>query len=380
MVGGGIANEGTLFVSDCTISGKFASPRGGGIYNSSTGTLLLSNSIVTGNATTNAGGGLFNEGAITVSNCTFSGNGSTGADGGAVFNVGSLTIVTSTFSGNGGTGAYGGGVRNDGVVSVEESTFAGNTADLGGAFYNVGTLIINHSTLSSNMAGEGGGGIDSGGTLIAWNTILAGNRVEKGLSLDLEGVLTSRGHNLIGDTQGGSGFVSSDLLNVNPLLGPLQDNGGPTQTMALLPGSPAISDGDPTGAPAYDQRGPGFPRLVNGHIDVGAFEVQLDPSPRPRVGVPVDPIWGMPTANVTVAEQRLTVTDMVYPTSANSGGMTTNSGIPAPRVTNEAGSPSILSGRPSLRRVATGEDASAADQFFALLSKNDPEFGRLPNS
>jgi hypothetical protein len=99
-------------------------------------------------------------------------------------------------------------------------------------------------------------------------------------------VLTSRGHNLIANTQGGSGFVSSDLLNVNPVLGPLQNNGDPTLTMVLLPGSPAIAAGDPTNAPAYDQRGPGFPHLVNGQIHIGAFKVQPDPTPRSCVSVP----------------------------------------------------------------------------------------------
>ena len=182
------------------------------------------------------------------------------------------------FSTNGGPGAYGGAVRNDGVLSVEESTFSGNRADLGGAIYNVGTLIVDHSTLSGNIAVEDGGGIDSGGTLIARNTIFAGNTVETGLSSDLYAVLTSLGHNLIGNARGGSGFAASDLLNVNPLLGPLQDNGGPTQTMALLPGSPAIAAGDPTDAPEYDQRGPGFPCLVDGRIDIGAFEVQPVPA------------------------------------------------------------------------------------------------------
>jgi predicted outer membrane repeat protein len=199
--GGGIDNEGTLLVSNSTISGNFASPRGGGIYNSSTGTLQLSNSIDTGNSTTNAGGGIFNEGAVTVSNCTLSGNGSTDADGGAIFNLGSLTIATSTFSGNGGSGAYGGAVRNDGVLSVEQSTFSGNRADIGGAIYNVGTLIINHSTLSGNMAVADGGGIESTGTLIARNTIFAGNTVNTGLGPDLDGVLMSMGHNLIGNTR-----------------------------------------------------------------------------------------------------------------------------------------------------------------------------------
>jgi hypothetical protein len=65
-----------------------------------------------------------------------------------------------------------------------------------------------------------------------------------------------------------------NLMNTDPLLGPLQDNGGPTLTMALLPGSPAIDAGDNTDAPDFDQRGPGFPRIVNGIIDIAAFEVQ----------------------------------------------------------------------------------------------------------
>jgi len=110
------------------------------------------------------------------------------------------------------------------------------------------------------------------------NTIIAGNTGSG--SPDVSGSLTSQGHNLIGDGSGGSGFVATDLVGtsaspVDPKLGPLQDNGGPTQTMALLPGSPAIDAGDNAFAPGpYDQRGPGFPRVVNGKIDIGAFEVQ----------------------------------------------------------------------------------------------------------
>jgi hypothetical protein len=94
------------------------------------------------------------------------------------------------------------------------------------------------------------------------------------------GVLTSQGHNLIGDGTGGSGYAPTDLVGtsrnpIDPKLGPLQDNGGPTQTKALLPGSPAIDAGDNALSPGpYDQRGPGYPRIVNGIIDIGAFEVQ----------------------------------------------------------------------------------------------------------
>jgi hypothetical protein len=106
-----------------------------------------------------------------------------------------------------------------------------------------------------------------------YDTILADNSADTA-GPDLDGSVTSLRHNLFGNSTGGSGFVASDLLNVNPQLGPLQNNGGPTQTMALLADSPAIDAGDNTNAPTYDQRGPGYPRIVNGIIDIGAFEVQ----------------------------------------------------------------------------------------------------------
>src|SRR5262249_31154114 len=128
----------------------------------------------------------------------------------------------------------------------------------------------------------GGGGIYNVGTLTARNTIIAGNT---GDVPDLAGNLGSLGHNLIGDSRGGSGFHVTDLLNVNPLLGPLQDNGGPTFTHALLPRSPAINAGDNTGAPDSAQRGPGFPRIVGGTTNIGAFEAQA--TNRPPVLTPI---------------------------------------------------------------------------------------------
>jgi hypothetical protein len=100
----------------------------------------------------------------------------------------------------------------------------------------------------------------------------AGNTAPTGP--DLYGNLGSLGHNLIGNTDGGSDFDPTNFLNVDPLLGPLQVNGGPTFTMALQCGSPAIDAGDNTDDPDWDQRGEGFPRIVNGIIDIGAYEVQ----------------------------------------------------------------------------------------------------------
>jgi hypothetical protein len=119
-----------------------------------------------------------------------------------------------------------------------------------------------------------GGGLWVRGVLQTRNTILAGNTAQTNASDLLSGNLGSLGHNLIGDPNGGAGYDPTDLLGVDPLLGPLQDNGGPTFTHALPPGSPAIDAGDNTDAPDFDQRGDGFPRIVNYVIDIGAFEFQ----------------------------------------------------------------------------------------------------------
>src|SRR5213079_790602 len=97
------------------------------------------------------------------------------------------------------------------------------------------------------------------------------------------GTVTSHGYNLSSDDGGGVLTGPGDQINTDPMLGPLQDNGGPTFTHALLPGSPAINAGDSsfTPPPFYDQRGPGFDRVVNGRIDIGSFEVQLETTPTP---------------------------------------------------------------------------------------------------
>ena len=110
------------------------------------------------------------------------------------------------------------------------------------------------------------------------------------LSIDF-GTVTSYGYNVSSDDGGGYLNGPGDQINTDPLLGPLQDNGGPTFTHALLPGSPAINAGDPNfvGPPDYDQRGPGFDRVRGGRIDVGSFEVQKPPSPTPTPTVTPTP-------------------------------------------------------------------------------------------
>ena len=180
------------------------------------------------------------------------------------------------------SGHGGGGIGSDSVYAVQiiNSTVSGNFSFVegGGVLNNGSILIITNSTFVGNSAGAGAWGIDNnGGTLDIGNTILF-KVIATGANIlnSNSGVVTSHGYNLSSDD--GSGFLTAtgDQINTDPLLGPLQDNGGPTLTCALLPGSPAIDAGDPnfTPPPLYDQRGPGFDRVGNGRIDIGSYEVQ----------------------------------------------------------------------------------------------------------
>ncbi len=252
--GGGIDNEGgsTVNITNCTVSGNTAgggeiSGFGGGIYNS--GTLTIVNSTVSGNTTIGISGG-----------------------GGGIVNSGTLTIVNSTVSGN--TATQGAGFNNGGdaaTVTITNSTFSGNAASAyGGACLNAATLQIVNSTFSDNSAEFFGGGILLIGPLQIGNTIL--NRGDSGENIHAFGVVvvTSLGYNLSSDDAAGFLTGPGDQINTDPLLGPLQDNGGPTFTHELLPGSPAINAGNPgfTPPPFFDQRGPGFDRVVNSRIDI----------------------------------------------------------------------------------------------------------------
>jgi hypothetical protein len=281
--------------------------QGGAIYNA--GQLTISDSVILRNTVEGSsfdgayGGGIYNAGEMTVRYSSIYGNFTRdetypGAFGAGIYNAGEMTLENSVLSQNVvfnlEENAFGSGIYNAGLLTMNNSTLSGNgsnaEAGLGGGIYNQGTLRVAHSTISHNEASLGGG--IYGGVREMRDTILAGNR---GGSLpDLGGHVDSSGYNLIGNTQGASGFNDTDLLNVNPMLGPLQDNGGPTPTHALLPGSPAIDAGDNAGAPEWDQRGPGFPRIVNDVIDIGAFEVQAENvAARPHRGLSssvVDPL------------------------------------------------------------------------------------------
>jgi hypothetical protein len=262
---GGISNAGTLSISDCVVSGNSAAV-GGGISNS--GLLTVSNSALSGNSAVNNGGGISNTGTLTVSNSALSGN-STNNTGAGIYNSGSLTMSDCVVAGNSVTfSGWGGGISNSGSLTVINSTFAGNSASVGAGIYNLsGTLTISNSTVSRNSATDAGGGIDlADGSMTSANTIFGANTAAVGS--DVYGNLGSRGYNLLTDLLGATGWTDTDVLHVNPMLAALQDNGGTTQTMALLPGSPALNAGDPAQLGVPDQRGV----VRAGGVNIGAYQ------------------------------------------------------------------------------------------------------------
>ena len=247
-------------------------------------TATLSRLTITGGHDVD-GGGIFNSGTLNVNNSTISGNTATAKGGGINNNAFStVNIINSTISGNFCTGFSGGGIQNGfgSTANATNSTISGNSATNGGGggIQNDGTLNLTNTTISANSAQNESGGVNNYGTVNSRNSIMAGNA---GPSPDFGGAVNSQGHNLIGNTAGSSGWVVSDLQNVSPSLSALQNNGGPTETMALQSGSPARDSGDDcvianTCNPSLgfalttDQRGAAFTRKFGAHVDIGAVE------------------------------------------------------------------------------------------------------------
>jgi predicted outer membrane repeat protein len=281
---------------------------GGAIYNngnSGTATLQMTTGVLSGNSVILDGGGIYNDhGNVTLTSCTVSGNSASGNGGGGIYNLGDslgtaiLEISGSTLSGN--SSQFNGGaiysIGDIGMANVQivNSTVSGNSAvNFGGGVYNHGTFgnaaaQIANSTFSDNSAQSSGDSIYNFDQLGMGDAIASfGNTIFKasasGNFFNNGGTMTSLGYNLSSDNGGGYLNGPGDQINTDPMLGPLQDNGGSTMTHALLPGNPAIDTGDSnfTPPPLYDQRGPGYPRMVNGRIDKGSFEVQSAGTPTP---------------------------------------------------------------------------------------------------
>ena len=296
--GGGIWNSGVATIVGSTVNGNVAG-HGGGSENS--GTLSITGSTVNNNTVGGQveksewgeGGGIDSSGTLTITNTTLNGNFAF-IEGGALNGNGMVT--NSTISGNqshNGGGIYGNPTVTNSTISTNSAEFSG----VGGGIFGGGT--IRHCTIAGNNADGDGGSIVVFGSLTIGNTILKTGTSGPNIVL-LSGTVTSNGYNISNDN--GDGFLTGpgDQINTDPMVGPLQDNGGPTFTHALLPGSPAIDSGDPnfTPPPFYDQRGPGFDRVVNARIDKGSFEVQAGTTPTPTPTPTASPS-PTPTATAT---------------------------------------------------------------------------------
>jgi hypothetical protein len=357
-IGGGIYNDhATLTINACVMSGNSGDSGGGAAYNDGTfgsATLTVTDSILTGNSGFD-GGAIFSNGfsgetTVNIERTTITAN--SGGEAGGVYSAGgggqagsaTLHISDSTFSNNS-SELTAGAVYSNGsgsgtaTLQISNSTFSSNSAiNLnGGAIYNDGasgnaTAQVKNSTFSGNTAGDTGGGIfnmGSSGIAIVeiGDTVL--NAGAAGANIANEaGTVTSDGYNLSSDNGGGYLNGPGDQINTNPMLDVLQNNGGPTFTHALLPGSPAIDTGDPNfmPPPLYDQRGPGYPRVANGRIDKGSFEVQTGSTPSPTpTPTPT------PTATATTTPgPSATPTPTATPTAT---ATPTSSSTPTPRAT-----------------------------------------------
>jgi hypothetical protein len=322
--GGGISSNGTLSITNTTISNNssqnndfqsFASGNGGGI--SSNGTLAASNSTIADNSLSgffNAGSAISSVGSLNLSGTAISGNSggtitvsyinggtttitdcsltSNPSGEACVEGNGSLTVTNSTIADNGGYGVWNGsgtatvsnstiagnagyGFRNNDTLTVSNSTIAGNSA--GGieniAFSSNATVLLVSTTVAFNgghqlFSASGLGPPRATATVQLRNTIVAGDGSSANLAAGSAGTFSSLGYNLSSDDGGGFLTAPGDLTNTDPRLGPLQDNGGPTQTMALLAGSPALNAGDPAQLGVADQRGV----VRSGGVNIGAYQ------------------------------------------------------------------------------------------------------------
>jgi hypothetical protein len=282
--GGGIVNKGDLTVTGSTVSdniiGVGDAQNGGGIDNLK-GTVTLTDSTISDNAAANGanGGGISSlDGTVDITGSTLSGNSTGNGDGGGIYDTGgTITLADSTLAGNQANDGNGGGIDNEaGTVTVSNSTLIHNKAFYsvdGGGIYNLDTLTVSNSTFSANgaMYGGTGGDIYNGGAATVGATILA-NSAGGG---DCSGPITDAGFNL--DDDGSCGLVAAgDLSDTKAGLDPsgLAPNGGPTETIALEPTSAALSAvSNPAQCATPDQRGVSRPTPC----DIGAVQYVLPP-------------------------------------------------------------------------------------------------------
>ncbi len=354
--GGGIYNyAGSILSLDgTTVSNNTASLNGGGVMNDNGNTDHITNCTVVNNTAQGTpsgfygGGGILNtSGTISlISGTTIAGNmvlndGGAYYGGGGIFNNGQIgTIVNCTIEGNGINVGYGGGVLNDGGISqMINTTIAGNGAPQGGGLFEASIGTMGQLT----------------------NTIIAGNSAGTGTDLREDGSITSATYDLVQSPNGNSltNGVNGNIVGLDPLLGVLASNGGPTQTLSLLFGSPAIDAGTSTGAPSTDQRGLPRPDPGTSGIDMGAFEVQ-GTADHP----PVAANQGLSTAINTPLNGQVSATDA-------DGNPLTYSVYAYPRMAASRSSPAVRSPTPRPRTTA-GPTASPSGPSTARPTATSP--------
>ncbi len=285
----GIAGFGGVTFSNMTISGGSATANGAGIFAADDG-VTISNCVIANNVTTTRGGGIsfITGGIVVVINSTISGNSSQGGGGIYCFNTGTLIIDNCTISGNTASGSTGGAGILDmsSTVAIRNSTISGNhaTAGAGGGItlQNAAAAVtIQNSTIAFNDATTTGGGIQrTNGTLSIESVVVAKNTAVTD-GADVFGTVNFAKFNLIGEIDGATGITDpsnktgTKASPLNPLLGALTNNGGPTQTHIPAATSPLINKGSNPAALSTDQRGSGVARVSGSATDIGAVEIQL---------------------------------------------------------------------------------------------------------
>jgi len=299
--GGGIANfAGELTLTNTRISNNTSAENGGGIW-VRRGTTEISHTAFEANTAEYQGGGIyssFTDAEVTLVESTITGNNTVSHGAGGIYNGSIMTLTRVSISRNKTPDWYGGGgIWNDGTITLRESTVSGNTSNhSSGGILTQGTATLINTTISSNI-GIGflnsaadtakaeftnctivlntEGGITNWRSLTLKNTVVAHNT---SYDCTFSEPIISNGFNL--DSDNTCGLTGrGDLPATDPLLGPLADNDGPTQTHALQSGSPAIDAGDNTGCPSTDQRGIARPKDGYGDgivvCDIGAYELFL---------------------------------------------------------------------------------------------------------
>ncbi|HJQ84193.1 MAG TPA: right-handed parallel beta-helix repeat-containing protein, partial [Candidatus Binatia bacterium] len=345
---GGVYNNATLDVENTTISGNLADNQGGGIYNDTGGTLTVANSTVSNNSATN-GGGLANASgaSLTLESSTVSDNSAFNA-GGAFLDFGTATILRSTIAGNSAP-HQGGGINvqpGAATLLVAESTLTGNVGGIGGAFWNQGTLTVESSTITANSSGIG----------TQASATFAGDIIAGQNGPDCEGpdpgppllvAIADAGYNVDDDGTCGLSAANhsiSDSSAIDSYLGGLADNGGPTETQALLnTPSPATSATDPAlGAvpPSFD-----LPEAVDGHTALCSVADQRGITPAAGLNCDIGAYLLQPTAtslsasSATIAQGgSVTYTATVFP-APDGGTVTFSDGAGNPATTHCAAQP-----------------------------------------